>query len=263
MKNKLCVITFFYPGVENNIKKFFTSLTKQSDKDFDLIIFFNNKKKFTIPKNKMKITIFTMNKSINSSRFEMINRIRKLDYKYFIFQDADDLMGLNRVEVCKNLLKNNSIVVNDLEIYGRKIFKKYLNHRIKDGTEITAKNIVHYNICGMSNTSIRKSCLNNVTIPTNKKIKIFDWYLWTIILSKYKAIYTNKTITKYYTNNKSATCIPSVNNKNIKSQIISIKNVHKKIIDKLVMTKKIKDINLLNKGKIITNFKYNFWWETN
>ena len=261
MKNNLCVITFFYPGIESKINNFFKALKKQSDKNFDLVIFYNNKKKFTLPSNKIKISIYTTNKSINSSRFEMINKIKKLNYEYFIFQDADDLMGLNRVEVCKNLLKKNSVVINDLDIHAGKVLKNYFSNRIKNNTKITAKNIVNYNICGMSNTSIRRICLKRVKIPLNKKIKIFDWYLWTIILSKYEAIFTNKTITKYYVNPKSATCIPNKYDNKIYTQIKNIKKTHKKIIDKLIVNKQIKNINLIVKKEIISNLKYNFWWE--
>jgi len=263
MKNNLCVVTFFYPGIESKIINFFNSLKKQTDKNFDLIIFFNNKKNFLLPANKIKIAVFTMNKSIISSRFEMINKLKKLDYKYFIFQDADDLMGFNRVEICRNLLKSNAVVINDLDIHGNKVFRKYFSNRIQNNTKISAMNILDYNICGMSNTSIRRTCLNKITIPLNKKIKIFDWYLWTIILSKYEAIYTNKTTTRYYVNNKSATCIPTRFNDKIKTKIMNTRKIHKKIIDKLVVNKKINNINLLIKKKIISNINFNFWWEVN
>ena len=95
MSNNSCIITFFYPGVENKIDNFFKSLKRQSDQKFDLIIFFNNKKNFLLPLNKLKITIFKLNKSIIPSRFEMIKIITRLNYTNYIFQDADDLMKLN------------------------------------------------------------------------------------------------------------------------------------------------------------------------
>ena len=84
-----------------------------------------------------------------------------------------------------------------------------------------------------------------------------------IILSKYKAIYTNKTTTRYYVNNKSATCIPTRFNDKIKTKIMNTRKIHKKIIDKLVVNKKINNINLLIKKKITSNIKFNFWWEVN
>ena len=103
--NNTCVVTFFYPGIENKINNFFDSLKNQKDKKFDLIIFFNNKKNFIIPKNNININIFKLNYSIVISRFKMINKLKKLKYNYYIFQDADDIMQNNRVKICKNFLK--------------------------------------------------------------------------------------------------------------------------------------------------------------
>ncbi len=109
MQKNTCVITFFYPGIEQNIEKFIKSLQNQSDKDFDLIIYFNNKKKFILPKNNFKIKKYFIDMSIIKSRFKMIKDLKNTKYKYIIFQDADDLMKKNRVEVCKRLLKKKRI----------------------------------------------------------------------------------------------------------------------------------------------------------
>jgi len=259
--NNTCVVTFFYPGIENKINTFFTSLKNQSDKKFDLVIILNNKKKFDIPNNKFNILFIKMNKPIILSRFEMIKKIKKLNYSSIIFQDADDLMKFNRVEKCKKILKKYDVVVNDLDIFGKKYIKNYLSKRIKNNKIISLKDIIQYNFLGMSNTSMKKKCLDKTNIPINKKIKIFDWYFWTIILSKYKGIFTNKTSTKYYVNKKSSTCLPTPDNKKIYKKILSIKKLHHKVIDELIKNKRLKKIDLFNKSSITVNNKYNFWWE--
>ena len=51
--------------------------------------------------------IIKLNSSILLSRFQMLNRLKKLNYKFIIFQDADDTMKKNRISKCKNLLKKN------------------------------------------------------------------------------------------------------------------------------------------------------------
>ena len=61
----------------------------------------------------------------------MINKLKKLKYNYYIFQDADDIMKNNRVKICKNFLKKYKVVINDLDIYGKKIIKKYFSKRIR------------------------------------------------------------------------------------------------------------------------------------
>ena len=108
--NSLCVVTFFYPGIECKIDNFFYCLNQQSEKKFDLIIFFNNKDSFKIPKNKINIKLFKLDDTITASRFKMIRKIKTLNYKYFVFQDADDLMKSNRVKICKQLLKKYHVV---------------------------------------------------------------------------------------------------------------------------------------------------------
>ena len=259
--NNSCLVTFFYPGIEKKINKFFKCIKSQSDSKFDLLIFFNNKKNFLIPKNIFKIKIIKLNTSIINSRFYMLKKIKKLKYKNYIFQDADDLMKSNRVEISKNLLRKHNVIINDLDIYGGKIINNYLSKRIKAKSIITAKDILNYNFCGMSNTALRSKCLKKISIPNSNKIKIFDWYFWTIILSKYKAFYTNDTTTKYFVNRKSETHLPTLKNKKIMLKILNIKKNHKQKIKKLIERKKIININVLKENKISQNKKYNFWWE--
>ena len=260
MQKSTCVITFFYPGIEKKIVKFIKSLQNQSDKNFDLIIYFNNKKNFILPKNNFKIKMNFLNTSIIKSRFKMIKDLKNTKYKYIIFQDADDLMKKNRVEVCKKLLKKRELVINDLDIFGEYKLKKYFSKRIRNFQIISMTDISNYNFLGMSNTSIRSDCLKNINIPTNLKIKIFDWYFWTIILSKYKAIFTNLTSTKYYTRKTSPTCLPFYENRNNRLLKNRVKKTHLKEISKLIESKKIKNF-YVSKKKIIVNNKYNFWWE--
>ena len=259
--NSTCLVTFFYPGIERKINRFFKNIKNQTDSRFDLLIFFNNKKNFLIPQTSTNIKIIKINTSIINSRFKMIKILKKLNYKNFIFQDSDDLMMTNRVETCKDLLKKHKVVINDVKIHGSKKINMYFSKRIKPKSNITAKDIINYNFCGMSNTAIRKECIKELIIPNTKGILIFDWYFWTIVLSKYKGFFTNKTLTKYFVNIKSPTHIPSTRNKKILTKIARIKKNHKEIIDKLIRTKKIVNIYLLKKNKISKNLKYNFWWE--
>ncbi len=261
MINRLCVVTFFYPGIEKKINIFIKSLEKQFIKNFDLVIFFNNKKNFRLPKNNLNIKIFKLNTSIIKSRFKMFKKLKTLNYKYIIFQDADDLMSQNRIKICEKLLQKYNVVINDLDIYGKKIIKKYFSKRIKVKTMVTAKDIADYNFCGMSNTSIRSECLKKIKMPINHKIKIFDWYFWTIILSKYKGYFDNTSRVKYFVKKRSITRIPNKYSEQIALKILNIKKSHKNEINKLIKEKKIKNFNIFNGNKIFFNKNYNFWWE--
>ena len=171
-------------------------------------------------------------------------------------------MSKNRIKKIKIELKKNHVVVNDLDIISKKKIKKYFSHRIKNNSIVTAKNILDYNFMGMSNTALRKKCLDKTIIPKTLKIKIFDWYFWTIILSKFKAKFINSTTTQYFVRPGSLTCLPTKLNKANYYKINPVINSHKNVIKNLIKKKIIKNIKVSNKAKIVNNIKaYNFWWE--
>tara|TARA_B100000787_G_scaffold156017_1_gene131874 strand:+ start:956 stop:1762 length:807 start_codon:yes stop_codon:yes gene_type:complete len=263
--NKICVVTFVYPGLTNKFKKFLQSLNQQTNQNFDLIIFSNNLKNLTLPNNDFKIRLIKLNSGIIKSRFEMIKYLKKIDYQYIVFQDADDTMSPNRIELVCKKLKKNHIVVNDLDIiFNKKIIKNYFSKRIINNAILNAKDIINFNFMGMSNTAIRKKCLNEISFPRRLNIEIFDWYFWTIILSKYKARFINSTSTQYYVRSNSTTCLPTNSNPGFLKKISLIIKIHKKTIDTLIKNKIIKDIKHFNKSKKINNNKKNnFWWELN
>ena len=77
--NSTCLVTFFYPGIERKINRFFKNIKNQTDSRFDLLIFFNNKKNFLIPQTSTNIKIIKINTSIINSRFKMIKILKKLN----------------------------------------------------------------------------------------------------------------------------------------------------------------------------------------
>jgi hypothetical protein len=263
--NKTCVVTFVYPGITNKFKRFIYSLNNQTNQNFDVIIFLNNLIKLTISSKKLKVKLIKLNSGIIKSRFEMIKHLKKTNYKYIIFQDADDTMSPNRIEITNNELKKNNVVVNDLDvIFSRNKIKNYFSKRIKNKTILSAKDILNYNFMGMSNTAIRKKCLDEISIPKRFNIEIFDWYFWTVILSKYKAKFINSTSTQYFVRLNSPTCLPTINNFRIRKKINQIIEVHKKTINLLIKNRFIKNINNGIRSKKINNYKKNnFWWEVN
>ena len=158
--NNVCIVTFYYPGAEKKISSFYKSLDTQTYKKFDLIIFLNSKKKLYLKNKTFKTKIFKMDKSIINSRFEMIKILKKLKYRYMIFQDIDDTMKPNRIAICRKYLKKNDIVVNDLDVHNKnKIIKNYLSKRLENKSLITFENIYDCNFIGMSNASIKKKML--------------------------------------------------------------------------------------------------------
>ena len=263
--NKTCVVAFVYPGITNKFKRFLNSLDEQTNQNFDVVIFSNNLKNFNIANKKYKIKIIKLNSEIIKSRFEMIKHLKKTNYQNIIFQDADDTMSANRMEIINKELKKNYVVVNDLDIiFKKKKIKNYFSKRIQNKATLSAKDIINYNFMGMSNTAIRKKCLEKISVPKRFNVKIFDWYFWTVILSKYKARFTNSTSTQYFVRLNSPTCLPINRSVKVIKKIKLIIKIHKKTIKELVKNKFIKNIENFNKSKKINNYKKNnFWWELN
>ena len=263
--NKTCVVTFVYPGIINKFKRFIYSLNNQTNQNFDVIIFLNNLINLTVPTKKPKIKLIKLNSGIIKSRFEMIKHLKRSNYKYIVFQDADDTMSPNRLEITNNELKKNDVVVNDLDIIFKKTkMKNYFSKRITNKAILSAKDILNYNFMGMSNTAIRKKCLDETSIPKRFNIEIFDWYFWTVILSKYKAKFINSTSTQYFVRLNSPTCLPTINNFRVTKKIDQITKVHKKTVDILIKNRLIKNINNnIKSNKINNSKKNNFWWEVN
>ena len=263
--NKTCVVTFLYPGVIKKFRRFLLSLNQQTKKNFDVLVFLNNKENINIDSQEYKIKIIKLNLEIISSRFEMIKHLKKTNYGKIIFQDVDDTMSPNRVEVVNKELIKNHVVVNDLDIILNKTkIKNYFSKRIKNKAILNAKDIINYNFMGMSNTAIKKSCLNKINIPRRINIKIFDWYFWTIILSKYKAKFINSTSTQYFVRANAPTCLPTNGTFKILKKINTIAQIHKDTINKLIKNKSIKNINNNIKSNKINHYKKNnFWWEVN
>lgn len=260
--NDVCIVTFYYPGAEKKISSFYKSLKTQTYKKFDLIIFVNSKINLYFKTSIFETKIYKMNKSIIRSRFEMIKILKKLKYKYMIFQDIDDTIQSNRIAVCKKYLKKNDIVINDLNINNKnKIIKNYFSKRLKNNSLITFENIFDYNFIGMSNSSIKKKCFDTINIPINNNIHIFDWYFWSVLLTKFKGYFTNETSTNYFVNPKSPTCLPAIINKKNNNKINIIRKSHKKALKKIINLKKMININNQNTSKNIKFYKYNFWWE--
>lgn len=257
--NSTVVATVIHNKSLKNLNAFLNTIYLQDDKKFDLLILNDSKKKLSLKKNNsINVLSFKYNKSINENRVKLIKEIIKKKYSYSIFVDSDDLMCLNRVRVCKQLLKKNKIVINDLNIFDEKknlIKKNYFSVRIKNKKIIKQKDIKFKNFLGLSNTSCRVNILKKIKINILKDVPIFDWAFWFMVLNKNDAIFTNNTATNYLTKNNSLTFFLNRTNKALKLRKI-LKS------QQLNFFKKNDLFNIkLSKEYNSNKFKNKFWWE--
>ena len=123
-----------------------------------------------------------------------------------IFADSDDYFMDNRIEVSKNILSYYDIIFNELIIVGEDIQQPFpmIEHRFKEGAELSKVNIKYSNCMGFSNTAINTKCITKSLSQVPEEIIAFDWAFFSLCLHEGTiAVFTEKTATYYrqYENN--------------------------------------------------------------
>ena len=73
-----------------------------------------------------------------------------------------------------------------------KIFQSYKKKLV------TIEDMYNYNLLGFGCMSLKTTLLNNIKFFKNKKIKIYDWWIFSIFLLKLKSVdVLKKSIVKY------------------------------------------------------------------
>ena len=278
--NENFLITFIYPECEIYIKSFIDSLNKQKYKNFKVIFFYDkiNIKKNIFNKLNIPSAFYKLKGSISNIRQKALKKILAIKPKKICFADVDDIMDENRAKVIFKLLDKNDIVFNDLDLcFKNKKIKNYLSKFFKNYQKVNYLDILDSNFIGFTNSAINFNLLNKnkKNILTSKKIIVYDWFFWSNLLIKNKALFTNKTKTKYYISENSKNQIPPRTDKLSIQKLMEVKNNHyglmssrKKIykIKKILYAKSMNSIInhknfLLIKNKL--EFKLDFWWSIN
>ena len=207
MSNKIAFLTTVFPMKTEYLYDFFNSLTKQTYKEFDIIVVNDGYEDFKVIKkkyNELNIIELKYTNTPAKNREYGINYVIDNRYDILIFGDSDDYFKDNRVQVSINKLIKYDIVVNDLSLFsnGSIYSKQYISNRIKNNNEIDLEFIKDKNIFGMSNTAIKIDTLDKIIF--DKELVAVDWYLfYFLLLKELKAVFTNETETFYrqYSNN--------------------------------------------------------------
>jgi len=267
-KNKVCLVTFFYPGAKKYVSKFSKCINSQTFKDFDLILICNNtnidKAYLKIDQNIKKIFI---KGNINTVRLKTILFLKNFHYSKIVFHDIDDACSSNRIQISVDLLKKNSVVFNDIHCIKKKIIKKnFFSIFFSNYEKVNYKKIVKQNFIGFTNSAVNKKVLKKINFPNQvPNDLVFDWYLWSRILFHYKAIFTNKCISYYNVNRNSITNLPINMSKKYVKEVIKVKKIfynYMKKYDKIYRYELLKLEN--HKKNVISSKKTNFsWWGIN
>lgn len=272
----LAVVTFFYPNAVVYISGFLNCIQQQTAQNFTLIVFNDGVQNISslFSKYNNNIIFVEVTGTLTQVRFQAFEYLKTSNFEKIIFQDIDDEMTANRVDVLSKLLENHSIVSNDLSLVnnsGVMYSKAIWSDKIKDLFEFDDTFIKRKNIVGIGNSGIRKDILST-KITYSSMPKVADWFMFYQLMyfGKFKALFTTQCQTLY---------------RQHEDNMAGVKNFDKDRLDYVIMVKlshyqglkdvgfqvedDINELNLLHtKIKNITNMpaiKQNlFWWdETN
>lgn len=254
------VVVFIYDSASKYFDALVSSLNKQSDLDFEVILFNDNFMEADSAFSKLKMNYQIINLSSESPqdlRFEGLEMLKNYKNSFFIFQDCDDLMELNRVEIIKRFSSNFNFIVNDLSTINENglkisvnIWKSRLNKK-----EFESNDITDYNFVGLGNTAINYDLLNYLPKKPEDKILAVDWYIFYTILknSLTTGYFTSETSTLYRQHNDNTIGIA---NEIAKKRIIETRNMFYNLIGIE------KSLNYENSSiPRSSKYKYPFWWE--
>jgi len=205
--NNTAFLTTIFPMEEQFLIDFFDSLSKQTYKNFDVIVVNDSYKDFDKIKEQyceLNVVELPCLKTPAKNREFGINFCKDEKYEFLIFGDSDDYFSDNRIELSLSALNNNDIVVNDVSLFDDSgIYETmYMSNRLQDDTKISFEYIQNKNIFGLSNTAIKLDILEEVVF--DEDLVAVDWYLYKGLLkNRSNAVFINKAITYYrqYKNN--------------------------------------------------------------
>ena len=258
---KIAFLTVVFPKNKHFLLKFFNSLSNQSYKKFDLLVINDGIKDLQNYKdnfNNLNIIDINLNSSQVKNREVGINYCIENKYDILIFGDSDDYFESNRVEKSIELLKNNDIVVNDLNLFDENGIhqKMYLSNRLANYQIIDFDFIKNKNIFGLSNTAINLQDLAKVEL-SNELIAL-DWYIFSkFLIGGKKAIFTNETVTYYRQHEQNTIGLKQLDELSFKKGL-NVKMQHYKMLNKYFEI----DLNkLANKKFTKKKINHPLWWE--
>ena len=277
--HKTAFFTVVYPGIEKYFKDFASSLCRQTDKSFDLIIFNESNTEIDF-KSLLEGIQYKVIPTDPATPIIIRERgfayLRQHHYQYVIFGDADDWFSDNRVAKSVALLEKYALVINDVDIVTDKetLISHYFSHRLKNRTSILENDILYGNFMGLSAAAIQLEALPEFTTP--KDIVALDWYMFSLMIHEKKsAVFTNEMTTYYRQYDSNLVGMKQITLDSLKREIL-VKFAHYKALKpysaayEILMnnfaeltksTENKEDLKLLYSKIKDNTISYPFWWE--
>lgn len=282
---KTLFASVIYPNIEEYIEDFIRSLTKQTYKEFQLLIINDGLKDEKVLKqfyerfdNVSILEYDGLGLNPSELRVEIIKFSIKNRYDLLIFGDIDDTFSSRRVEAVVNNYSNEfAFYYNELLVMDTKkdFFAGKLKKYIKNKMELD-----NYNFIGMSNSAVNIKLIHEVLchIDNLKKCIAFDWYFYTLLIKLgFSGVKVEKAITYYRIYDNNIAGVTNLLNLNKLNSGIAVKKFQYEALSKY----DISFIEKLDKVKILeakihnevgfsnkyikyinNNYKNSvFWWE--
>ena len=190
-KHKTAVMGVVYPGVEAYLEDYLSSMCKQTDQNFDLVLFndrfpglssFLNSFFSQYSQSSLPVVVMDMpGGTISTKRCWALRKIQALGYDNVIFTDCDDFFSPERVHASVQALTTSGIAFNDFVQVNES--KQELFRSIFQGRGISAeskKDIHRLNFLGFSNTAVR---ISEVQVPEfAPDLVAVDWFFFSVLI---------------------------------------------------------------------------------
>lgn len=263
---KTAFLSTIFPMHEQYLYDFFSSLQKQTYKDFDIVVvndgYENFEKIKTMYNSTLSIIELKYSDTLAKNREHGINYCIENNYDVLIFGDSDDYFEKNRVEKSLELLKEYDIVVNDLSLFDENgvYEEKYLTHRLENLEVVDLEFVKDKNVFGLSNTAVKLKDMLKTVIPDD--LIAVDWYLFsTLLLEGKRAVFTNETVSYYRQHQENIVGFKKLDEASFKKGV-EVKMKHYKALNKKndevsLELKRLANISFNN----IKSIDNPLWWE--
>ncbi|HAD34303.1 MAG TPA: hypothetical protein DCF44_07370, partial [Chitinophagaceae bacterium] len=199
--------TVVHPGNMPFFTGFFGSLSKQSNQDFDLLLFNDGVPNHELADqiqrhSELNSLVIDVKGSIASIRKQGLECLKQFpEYQNIIFGDSDDFFSDNLIDSSIAGLKNYDILFRDLNIVdeqGKLLIPHFWGGRLNHGFEPDIDFLLDQNVMGLGNVAMRSSCLQAYAIDEDHPV--VDWSLFCSMLLEqaHLHIYFDSEVQTYY-----------------------------------------------------------------
>jgi len=196
------VFSVVYPGMETYFRRFLSTLSMQTYKNFTLFLINDGLSDVEgfLKGVDLDMKVREAVGSPASLRKLGIRWVREAGAKRIVFADSDDYFAENRVEVSRDMLARYDLIFNELILTGNGGIDStpMMGTRLSDGERVSCKHIRTSNCLGLSNTAIRMNSIPSYFDQIPEYTIAFDWALFGLCLhAGAEGVFTKRTTTYY------------------------------------------------------------------